>query len=90
MTLGKRHTHRERETITGRKVDDGKGGMRVQVSASRRRAGADQIKRADFGDRTRGQRRDQRLGPDDVHGPYQIIGKDRESHLGGHFLEAFW
>jgi hypothetical protein len=45
MTL-KRHTHRERETITGRKVDDGKGGMRVQVSASRRRAGADRIKRA--------------------------------------------
>ena len=46
MTLGKRHTHREREAITGRTVDDGKGGMRVQVSASRRRAGADRIKRA--------------------------------------------
>ena len=27
----------------------------------------------------------QRLGPDDVHGPCQVIGQDRESHIGGYF-----
>jgi hypothetical protein len=39
---------------SGRKVDDGNVGIKVDVSASRRRAGADRTKRADFGDRTRG------------------------------------
>jgi hypothetical protein len=88
MTLGKRHTHPEREAITGRKVDDGKVGIKVQVSVSRRRAGADRIRRADFGDRTRGQRRDQRLGPDDVHGPdYRQGPREPSRRL---LLEAFW
>ena len=27
----------------------------------------------------------QRLGPNDVHGSCQVIGQDRESHLGGYF-----
>jgi len=31
----------------------------------------------------------QRLGPDDVHDPCQIIGQDRESHLGGYFWKRF-
>src|SRR5258708_2074455 len=31
----------------------------------------------------------QRLGPDDVNDPCQIIGKDRESHLGGYFWKRF-
>src|ERR1700731_458288 len=31
----------------------------------------------------------QRLGPDDVHGPCQIIGQDRESHLGSYFWKRF-
>ena len=31
----------------------------------------------------------QRLGPDDVHGPCQVIGQDRESHLGGYFWKRF-
>src|SRR4029434_3791431 len=31
----------------------------------------------------------QLLGPDDVHDPCQIIGQDRESHLGGYFWERF-
>jgi hypothetical protein len=30
----------------------------------------------------------QRLGPDDVHDPCQIIGQDRESHLGGYFWKC--
>src|SRR5258705_9671811 len=31
----------------------------------------------------------QRLGTDDVHDPCQIIGQDRESHLGGYFWKRF-
>lgn len=31
----------------------------------------------------------QRLDPNDVHDPRQIIGQDRESHLGGYFSERF-
>jgi hypothetical protein len=31
----------------------------------------------------------QRLGADDVHDPCQIIGEDRESHLGGYFWKRF-
>jgi hypothetical protein len=31
----------------------------------------------------------QRLGTDDVHDPCQIIGEDRESHLGGYFWKRF-
>src|SRR6267143_89916 len=31
----------------------------------------------------------QRLGPDDVHDPCQIIGQDRKSHLGGYFWKRF-
>src|SRR5205809_815604 len=29
------------------------------------------------------------LGPNDVHDPRQIIGQDREGHLGGYFWEGF-
>src|SRR5439155_26545650 len=29
------------------------------------------------------------LGPDDVHDPCQVIGEDRESHLGGYFWKRF-
>jgi hypothetical protein len=35
------------------------------------------------------ERSDQRLDPDDVHDPGQIIGEDREGHLGGYFWERF-
>src|ERR1700730_17824779 len=31
----------------------------------------------------------QRLDPDDVHDPCQVIGEDRESHLGGYFWKRF-
>jgi len=31
----------------------------------------------------------QRLGPDDVHDPCQVIGEDREGHLGGDFRKRF-
>src|ERR1700686_1403980 len=31
----------------------------------------------------------QRLDTDDVHDPCQIIGQDRESHLGGYFWKRF-
>src|SRR5437016_7100681 len=31
----------------------------------------------------------QRLGPDDVHHSFQVIGEDRESHLGGYFWKRF-
>src|SRR5258705_6579965 len=31
----------------------------------------------------------QRLGPDDVHDPCQIIGQDRERHLGSYFRKRF-
>src|SRR6266481_5003855 len=31
----------------------------------------------------------QRLAPDDVHDSCQIIGQDRESHLGGYFWKRF-
>ena len=34
-------------------------------------------------------RSDQRLDPDNVHDPRQIIGEDREGHLGGHLWERF-
>src|SRR5579871_2277758 len=34
-------------------------------------------------------RSDQRLDPDDVHDPGQIICKDREGHLGGYLWERF-
>ena len=34
-------------------------------------------------------RSDQRLDPDDVHNPGQIIGQDREGHLGGYLWERF-
>jgi hypothetical protein len=34
-------------------------------------------------------RSDQRLDPDNVHDPDQIIGKDREGHLGGCLWERF-
>src|SRR6516164_6219996 len=34
-------------------------------------------------------RSDQRLDPNDVHYPGQIIGEDREGHLGGHLWERF-
>src|SRR5215469_7664933 len=34
-------------------------------------------------------RGDQRFDPDDVHDPCQIIGQDRESHLGGYFWKRF-
>ena len=33
--------------------------------------------------------RPSRLGPDDVHDPRQIIGQNRESHLGAYFWERF-
>src|SRR2546429_2492970 len=29
------------------------------------------------------------FGPDDVHDPCQVIGQDRESHLGGYFWKRF-
>ena len=32
---------------------------------------------------------DQRLDPDDVYDPCQIIGQNRESHLGGYFWKCF-
>src|SRR5438105_848086 len=31
----------------------------------------------------------QRLGPDDVHHSCQVIGENRESHLGGYFWKRF-
>jgi hypothetical protein len=31
----------------------------------------------------------QRLDPDNVHDPCQIIGQNRESHLGGYFWKRF-
>ncbi|MET4424246.1 hypothetical protein ABIB87_006856 [Bradyrhizobium sp. JR18.2] len=31
----------------------------------------------------------QRLGPNDVHNPGQIVGQDREGHFGGYFWEGF-
>jgi hypothetical protein len=31
----------------------------------------------------------QRLGPNDVHNPGQIVGQDREGHFGGDFWEGF-
>ena len=31
----------------------------------------------------------QRLGPDDIYDPRQIVGQDRESHFGGHFRKRF-
>ena len=34
-------------------------------------------------------RGDQRLDPDDVHYPGQIIGENREGHLGGYFWKRF-
>ena len=34
-------------------------------------------------------RSDERLDPDDVHDPCQIIGEDRESHFGGYFWKRF-
>jgi hypothetical protein len=34
-------------------------------------------------------RGDQRLDPDDVHNSGQIIGEDREGHLGGYLWERF-
>src|SRR6516162_802123 len=34
-------------------------------------------------------RSDQRLDPNDVHYPGQIIGEDREGHLGGHLWKRF-
>jgi len=34
-------------------------------------------------------RSDQRLDPDDVHDPGQIIGENREGHLGGYFWKRF-
>ena len=33
-------------------------------------------------------RSDQRLDPDDVHDPCQIVGQHRESHLGGNFTST--
>src|SRR6266568_7450101 len=32
---------------------------------------------------------DQRLGPDDVHDPRQIVGQNRKGHLGGYFWKGF-
>ena len=34
-------------------------------------------------------RSDQRRDPDDVHDPCQIIGQNREGHLGGYFWKRF-
>src|SRR6516164_4545004 len=34
-------------------------------------------------------RSDQRLDPNDIHYPGQVIGEDREGHLGGHLWERF-
>ena len=34
-------------------------------------------------------RSEQRLDPDDVHNPGQIVGEDREGHLGGYLWERF-
>jgi len=34
-------------------------------------------------------RSDERLDPDDVHNPGQIIGENREGHLGGYLWERF-
>src|SRR6202007_490019 len=34
-------------------------------------------------------RRDQRLDPDNVHDPCQIVRQNRESHLGGYFWKSF-
>jgi hypothetical protein len=34
-------------------------------------------------------RSDQRLDPDDVHNASQIIGEDRDGHLGGSLWERF-
>src|SRR6202007_495932 len=34
-------------------------------------------------------RSDQRFDPDNVHDPCQIIGQNRESHLGGYFWKCF-
>src|SRR5580700_4223447 len=36
-----------------------------------------------------GDRSDQRLDPDDVDDPCQIIGQNRECHLGGYFWKRF-
>jgi hypothetical protein len=44
----------------------------------------------DAGSRGSGHDRNQRLDPDDVHNPGQIVGQDREGHLGGHLWERFW
>jgi probable addiction module antidote protein len=51
--------------------------------------GLGRVKKAETGSVSGHDRSRQRLGPDDVHDPRQIISQDRECHLGGYFWKRF-
>src|ERR1700749_2450689 len=59
----------------------GLGRVKTALAMSRLAGGPSSVSGHDRGD--------QRLDPDDVHYPGQIIGENREGHLGGYFWKRF-
>src|SRR5580692_4214562 len=74
-------TRRRTSRLSDSKSATGLGRVKTALAMSRLAGGPSSVSGHDRGD--------QRLDPDDVHYPGQIIGENREGHLGGYFWKRF-